>query len=272
MKNLLIYINPSKRFCEEEKIAIKIQIDNSLDLGWKVSDIILATNFEYEYNGVKSLVVSDDNYCTFHPPASKINTIIYLFEQKIIKKGEIYWYHGFAEYQLNDITESELELDKADMFLPDFGRLPRWSSGSIFFKESAKDIFKWIRDIVYKYKTEEEAALGILTGQDSRIDIDQAEAIWIKGYTKDDIPGIENINKRIKRANITYNFHSGNIRSNYPAALKPIRVARFHFIDRENPMGPKPNEIDFFLHGVNKLGVQIVPERLTKIFNRHGVT
>ena len=35
MKNLLIYVNPRKDFGEEEKIAIKIQIDNSLDLGWK---------------------------------------------------------------------------------------------------------------------------------------------------------------------------------------------------------------------------------------------
>ncbi len=270
MKNLMIYVNPSKYFGDEEKTAIKIQIDNSLDMGWKREDIMLATNFDYEYNEIKSLVVEDDNYCPFHPPASKINVIIDLFKQGLIKKGEIYWYHGFAEYQLHNIAETELELDKADMLLPDFGRLPRWSSGSIFFKSSAEDIFKWIRDIVYKYKTEEEAALGILTGQNSRIDIDGDEAIWAKGYTPKDIPGIENINERIKKANITYNFHSGNIRSNYPAALKPIRVARFHF-KNINPKNPHPDQIGFFLHGKNKLGVQIVPKRLVKIFNRHGI-
>lgn len=271
MKNLMTYINPSKRFGDEEAIAIKIHIDNSLDLGWKPEDIMLVTNFPFEYRGVKSILVSDDNYCAFHPQASKINTIVDLFKQKLIQDGEIYWYHGFAEYQLNNISESELDLDQADMFLSDFGRLPRWSSGSIFFKSSAEDIFNFIRDIVYKYKTEEEAALGLLTGQDSRVDIDQTEAIWIKGLTEKDIPGIKNINQRIKRANITYNFHSGNIRSNYPAALKPIKVARFHFMDRESPLGPKPNQIGFFLRGENKLGVQIVPERLIKIFNQQGI-
>jgi hypothetical protein len=270
MKNLMTYINPSKCFGEEEGIAVKIHIDNSLDLGWKREDILLVTNFPYEYNGVRSLVVGDDNYCAFHPPASKINAIIDLFGRGIIEKGKIYWYHGFAEYQLHDITEAELELNKADMFLPDFGRVSRWSSGSIFFKESARDIFNWIKDIVYKYKTEEEAALGILTGQDSRIDIDQGYAIWAKGYNSKDIPEIENINERIKRANITYNFHSGNIRSNYPVALKPIRVTRFHF-KNINPNNPHPDQIGFFLHGKNKLGVQIVPERLVRIFNKYGI-
>ena len=267
----MIYVNPSKHFGKEEKISVEIQIENSLDLGWKAADIILATNFPYEYLGVKSILVSDDNYCAYHPPVSKLNAIIDLFKQKLIEREEIYWYHGFAEYQLNTITESELELDRADMFLSDFGRRPRWSNGSIFFKDAANDIFNWIRDIVYKYQTEEEAALGLLTGQDSRVDIDQVEAIWVKGYTANDLPGIENINERVRRANITYNFHSGNIRSNYPAALKPIRVARFHFMDRVNPLGPKPNEIDFFLYGKNKLGVQIVPDRLVKIFGRHGI-
>ena len=38
-----------------------------------------------------------------------------------------------------------------------------------------------------------------------------------------------------------------------------------------NPLGPKPNEIDFFLYGKNKLGVQIVPKRLVKIFGRYGM-
>ena len=98
MKNLMIYVNPSKHFGKEEKISVEIQIENSLDLGWKAEDIILATNFPYEYSGVKSIWVSDDNYCVYHPPVSKLNAIIDLFKQKLIESGEIYWYHGFAEY------------------------------------------------------------------------------------------------------------------------------------------------------------------------------
>lgn len=79
MKNLLIYISPKKDFGDEEKIAIKIQIDNSLDLGWKKEEIMLVTNFPYEHDSVKALQVSDDNYCPFFPQASKINVIVDLF-------------------------------------------------------------------------------------------------------------------------------------------------------------------------------------------------
>lgn len=270
MKNLLIYINPSKYFDDEGKIAIKIQIDNSLDLGWKKEDIMLVTNFPYEYNGVKSLVIPGDNYCIFSPTASKINSIVYLFKEKLIKKGEIYWFHDLDAFQLSWISESELAMDKkTDILIPDFGRLPGWSTGSFLFKYSSEDIFNWTRDLIYKYGTEEESALLILTGHDTPIDYENK--IWIKGYTSNEMPEIKDINKRIKKLNISYNFHSFNVRSNYAAAIKPIRVAHFHFMKPVNPENPRPDQIDFFLRGINKIGVQIVPERLIKIFHKHGI-
>ncbi len=42
------YMNKTIRF-------IKAQIDNSLELNWKLEDIILATNIEFEYRGFKSI-------------------------------------------------------------------------------------------------------------------------------------------------------------------------------------------------------------------------
>lgn len=274
MKNILIYINPSRSFGEEEKTAIKIQIDNSLDLGWKRKDLLLITNFDYEYNNVKALVVKDDNFCTFCPAASKINAIIDLFKQNLIgsrgvKEDKIYWFHDLDAYQLQPITR-EIELDGKDILLPDFGRKPIWSTGSFFFKDSSRDIFKLIRKVVYEYKIDEERALWLLTGHNSPDDI--YTRYWIRKFTYDSSRKIKNISKRIKKLNISYNFHSFNIRSNYAAALKPIRVAHFHFLERPvNPLNPKPDQIDFFLHGLNKLGVQIVPERLVKIFDSYGI-
>jgi hypothetical protein len=87
MKNLLIYINPAKSFIneawkDENDILAKIQIDNSLEMGCKKEDIILVTNFEYEYRGVKSIVVSDDLYCNHSAGTpSKINVIVDLFDK-----------------------------------------------------------------------------------------------------------------------------------------------------------------------------------------------
>lgn len=269
MKNLLIYINPKKDFDEEGKTAVKIQIDNSLDLGWKPEDILLVTNFDYEYNNVKSYVVGDKNYCEFCPAASKINAIIDLFDRKLIEKDKIYWFHDIDAFQLCKIEESELKLNKEDILMPDFGRILRWSTGSFFFKTGSENIFNWVKEIMYKYKIDEESAFCILTGIEYLVHHYSKKKI--KAHTFSGFPEIKNINQRIKKANITYNFHSFNVRSNYKAAIKPIRVAHFHFLKPINPKNPRPDQIDFFLHGKNKLEVQIVPERLVKIFNQYGV-
>ena len=60
MKCLLIYISPSNGFDKEHEELTKIQIDNSLDLGWKPGEIILVTNFPWEYRGIKATVLSGD--------------------------------------------------------------------------------------------------------------------------------------------------------------------------------------------------------------------
>ena len=265
VKNLLIYINPRKDFDDEGKVTIKIQIDNSLDLGWKREDILLVTNFNYKYNGVKSLVISNSNYCTFNHPVSKINAICCLFEKKLIKKGETYWFHDLDAFQLCEIAEAELEIgNKTDILFP-VNQSLRWSAGSFFFKNSSEDIFNWTKNIVYKYEVDEEDALWILTGHG--IYTYEEPVTRIKGYTSDEIPEIKNINERFKKINISYNFRvcnsHWNIRSIYKMALKPIRVVHFHLSKRE---------LDFFMYGKNKINTVLMPERLTKIFNRHGIS
>lgn len=266
----MIYINPRKNFDEEGEIAVKIQIDNSLDLGWKKEDILLVTNFFYEYRGIKAFIISDANYCSFVPTASKINAILDLFKQDLIKKGVIYWFHDLDAYQLSDISEAELDFDTEDLLLPDWGRLPKWSTGSFFFKAGSEDIFTWVKETMDKYQIDEEGAFCVLTGLGYMVNYPQSR--WIQGYTIKEFPKASNIHQRIKKANITYNFHSFNVRSNYKAALKPLRVAHFHFIERPlNPSNPRPNQIDFFLRGKNKLEVQFVPERLVKIFRSYGI-
>src|SRR5436190_6968 len=108
MKNLLIYTGPNKKFSEEDSILARIQIDNSLDLGWRKEDIMLVTDFPFEYNGVKSLVIKDGLYYDFDKNANKALVALYLIDQKIIEPGELYWCHDFDAYELNKINEAEL--------------------------------------------------------------------------------------------------------------------------------------------------------------------
>src|SRR5258708_24277225 len=110
MKNLLIYTGPSKKFSDEDAILAKIQIDNSLALGWKKEDIMLVTDFAFAYNGIQSMIIPDGIYYDFDVNSNKIPVVVYLIKNNIISEKELYWCHDFDAYELNKITEEELQL------------------------------------------------------------------------------------------------------------------------------------------------------------------
>lgn len=239
MKNLLTYISPDKDFNDEHKMAAKIQIDNSLDLGWGKEDILLATNFEYEYNGVKSTIIGDENYCAFHWPATKIYAITRLFRDGLIKKG-LYWYHDFDCFQLAPFADIESDIGSAEMGLTNYGRMPRLCSASIFFKETAGDIFEQLKELIDKKRINEEEGVAKLINSDA-----------------------SGLKERVKKLNITYAFHKFNLWHCYNRANKPIKAAHFHLT---------PDKYDFYVKGNNPMKMPLIPERLIKIFNHHGFT
>jgi hypothetical protein len=242
MKNLLIYINPEKKFDKETELLAKIQIENSLELGWKREDIMIVTNFDYEYNGVKSIVVEDSTYCDVRPHSTKTTTIHYLFEHGMLGE-ELYWVHDFDAFQSVPIAESEFNLDGVDMALSDYGRMPRWSTGSIVFDKKAKDIFKMSTELIYRRHIDEERSLVRLTEN-------------------------EDIKSRIRKLNISYNFQTNDLSMVYPISTKPIRVLHFHPF-KNKTLGV--NTLDFFLRGKNKLNVTLASERLIELFKKYGI-
>ena len=275
MKNLLIYVNPSHYFGFEEKITAKIQIDNSLDLGWKREDIVLVTNFPYEYKGVKAQIVGDENYCDFQPTMTKINTIVDLFKGGLFEDGELYWYHDFDVYQNEVITQSEIETElvEAEIGLTDKGRMPRWNAGTLFFKKNSADIFTWTKYLAYKYKTWDEPALMALSTNNLLWVIEPKPEITIGDrvipVNTIGITGMENVGERVKKINISYNFRMWNINSTYPTALKPIRAVHFH--PYAHLLYNGPDEMGFFMYGKNKIKTVLMSARLVEIFHKHGL-
>lgn len=228
----MTYIGKDGGFNDEHKMAVKIQIDNSLRLGWKREDIIIVTNFPYEYNGVKSLVVSGDIFCDAHWPATKINGIVELFRRGLIGDG-IYWNHDFDCFQLNEFGD----VDIPDMGLTNYGRMLRLCSASMFFKKEARDIFENLKKSVELSGVDEETTLA------------------------NTINKSEELQKRIKLLNITYAFHKFNLLSCYKIAEKPIKAVHFHLT---------PDKYNFYIKGENKLKRALIPVPLIKIFNKHG--
>jgi len=234
----MLFVHPSRDFIREHKTSIKIEIDNNLSLGWKPEDIIFATNFPFEYRGVKSILVSNDCYdAEISPCASIIFVIVDLFKRNLIQKGELYWYHDTDLYQLEKVTESEVDLGSSDMGVVDWGT--KISASSFFFKSGAKDIFLSIKEIMYKHRVDEEVAMQELLTKNL------------------------DVGRRVKKLNITYDFETGYLNQHYKLATKPIKTAHFHYT--------RDYLLDSAMYGKNSLHKPLMPERLIKIFHNHGV-
>lgn len=250
MKNLLIYVNPSKTFDDESEKLIKIQIDNSLALGWKHEDIVLVTNFQYEYGGVRAHVV-DRGYFGIDKEASKITTIVHLFDIGFFDT-ELYWCHDLDAYQLEPITEPELGLDNLVAGFNDYCRSPRWQLGSFFFKKGAEHIFRDMVKIMIP-KTDNAGK-----PYDDGTPLDEYALMFLTDNN------INNINTEIKRLNGTYDFGMRRVDYCYDKADKPLKVLHFH------PRNPLINTLAIAMYGKNRIGKPLMNDRLIKIFNKYG--
>lgn len=262
MKNLMLFVSPKKDLPEEYETAIKIQIDNSLSLGWKIEDLIFATNFPYEYKGVKSVLVSSDNYCDFNATVTIFNVIVELFTRDLIEKDQLYWYHDHDVWEFSKITESELNLDKADLAIVDRGPKPKLDTGLIYFKSGAENIFRFVKELCYKYQINEEYAITALY-TNNLLWITDTEYSAQHKFTPLNIPGAEDVPNRIKKLDLRYLFPLGYFDLIYEKAKKPIKVAHFHF--------SSDRLLDSAMYGKNSAKKVLMPERLIKIFHKHGV-
>jgi len=254
MKQLLIYINPKRNFSQEwikngeflwkdeTESLIKIQIEYSLEIGWKPEDIMLVLNFPFEHCGIKAIEVGDDTYCEFAPTASKINAICELFNRGLIG-DDLYWFHDNDAFQLGSLdvdVKDEIAITDYGVVRGDPKTSSRWSTGVIFFRKSAEDVFKMLQHAVNKsYKRNEEIALLAMTRCN-----------------------YGHINERIKKLNITYNFatRGRKVMETYELADKPLRVIHFHPLDPRKVMDDKPNK---------EVVPQFLNEPLIKLFKKY---
>ena len=222
MKHVIVWYSPIVEGLPlETQTLMKVQIDNSLDLGYKPDDIIFVTNFPYEYRGVKSLVVDNSAYCDFRPGSTKTTTINRLIKEGVIVPGEIYWAHDPDCYEINKITDEELDMDNFDIGFTTYGWSPKPCLGSYFFKHSAGDLFQLIRDKIYEIQNEDERALVALLEANTN-----------------------NIKNRITFLNITYQIGMRHVDINFNLATKPLKALHFHpskkgLMDKFRPLLPE---------------------------------
>ena len=252
MNNILVYTNSKEEFDKEHEVLVKIQINNSLDLGWSKENILLVTNFDYEYGGIKAMVVSGDLRCK-DKTSNKIPVITHLLNNELLKE-KLYWYHDFDAFQNHVIEEDELELDGFDLGFTTYGYKDVWNCGSFFCRISAKDIFELlnakIQELNYKGRCDEKA-LTHLT-KDKLID-----------------------DSRYKVLNSTYNFTYKYTYITHRIADKPLKVLHFHpshFAEyQRGELMPWTNLKRFMYGGVGSTRKPFMSKRLTEVFHSHGI-
>ena len=120
MKHLFTFIHPLKSFTGINELLFKIQVDNLTVLGVSPSDIILATNFPYEYKGVRATIFGDHTIIKDRWTACKAAVLYELFDKGMIEY-DIYWMKDLDTFQVRPVTNEEIGLDEYEVGLTTYG-------------------------------------------------------------------------------------------------------------------------------------------------------
>jgi len=207
MKQVIIYnqLNTSNhgasRYVNEELFKfLQCQIDISLHLGWDVNDIVLGTNFDFEYRGVKNYHLT--KICDWSGFHNFWFGALELMELGIIT--EDFWLHDHDSWPIRKFSFPEFQGEIAGC---EYIGTREWNCGSIYCKGSSKEILQYIVEVLTLNKDVELSS----------------DEVFIS-HLRADSP----IKNYLTSINTTYNVGvtHGQLRLN--AAIKPVNVLSFN--------------------------------------------
>jgi len=239
MKNLTLYVNErGLSGVEGIRRNLDLQVDNSLELGWRPGDLLLYTNFPYSRRGVRASEVRAGRRPRTARMTSFYKTEVLLDALERLEVGEVLWYHDADAYQLQPFSGSPAPgKDLAACLYCTRERL-LIQGGSMFLTRAARQVFEQVQELLlHRRYRKDEFALTDLTGRPEFLD-------------------------RFAPLDYSYNLGDTDFELRYQLAERPIKVAHFH-LDREDHRAR-------FLDGGNSLGVFPLGERFERLLQRHG--
>ena len=122
----------------------KAQIDWSIHLGWKKEDIIIGTNFDFEYNGVKNHHLTD--VCTY----SGYNNFWY-GALELMKSGvldEDYWLHDQDSWPARKFSFPNFDGVIGGC---EYQENPYWNCSTVYFKKTSQFLLEYIVYFMKEY-------------------------------------------------------------------------------------------------------------------------
>lgn len=237
MKSLLVYnvVQENKRYPDDLVIRyLRAQIDNSFRLGWKSKDIVIATNFPFNYNSISNVELED--ICTVNLFNNKWYGMNELFKKGLM--GEDFWFHDQDAWQIDHFD------------FPTFNNYiggctyvgtSEWNTASLFVRKESADLLEFIREFLETNKNlsvpSDENYISILRNHPTT-------SRYFETLTNEFNVGCTYFEKR------------------YSNCSENVKVCGF-----------KPHlQSDFEkFNGKNTLGVKLIPEELDKIFKEHSI-
>jgi hypothetical protein len=195
MKNVITcYLKKQKDFHYFESY-LKAQIDNSIELGWSTDSIILVTNFDFEFMGVKAMKM-DLNPGGCLTGSKTFSTLL------LLKHGmnEPFWAHDLDAWQQIKFDMPEF----TDIGVTTYSVERKINGGSMFIRPSAIDMVQEIVNEIERQQSKKE------------------EPIIRKILNLDQYKG------RITIVDQTFNVGCSGFWKRYYRASKPIHVFHFH--------------------------------------------
>ena len=199
MKNVMIYnrLDENLRYTDEVLTnSFKAQIDNSLRLGWKVDDIIIGTNFDFEYNGVKNKPLT--NVCRYNPFVNKFYGMLELMETGVL--SDDFWFHDQDNWQLHPFGFPEFAGEIGGCT---YVATPEWNTASLLVKKTSKFVIEYIKEFCD-------------LNQNPDMFSDENYMAFIRQQPA--------VTEYLTTLNNTYNVGKTHIQHRFAAATKPIHV------------------------------------------------
>lgn len=208
MKQVIVYnqINTeyhgAKRYIDDElRKFFQCQIDVSLHLGWNPEDIILGTNFDFEYRGVKSHELYD--ICKWSGFNNFWFGAVELLERGIIT--EDFWLHDHDSWPNRKFNFPDYNGEVAGC---EYVGTDEWNCGSIYCKKTSLETLQYIKEFLTVNK-----------------DVDlSSDEVFISILRKRDNP----IQDRLTSINTSYNVGVTHGPLRLAQATKPVNVLSFN--------------------------------------------
>lgn len=241
MKQVLIYnqidtnYHGASRYQNEELFNyFKAQIDWSLSLGWKKTDIIIGTNFDFSYNGITNYHLYDvckysgfNNfwYGAYELLSADINNDIF--------EGEDFWLHDQDSWP---VRYFDFPIFEGEIAGCEYQGTNQWNCGSIYCKNSSKYVLEYIVKLMKDNPNLDISSDEVLIG-------------WCRFDERSQISDL------MKSINTRYNVGVTHFQKRFDFAEKPINVFSF-----------KPDKNSDY-----KVVEKYLPKQIKNIFIKHNL-